>query len=130
MSYVFDGSTPIYLQLIQLFSREIATGERSSGEKVDPVRELAVRYGVNPNTMQRALAAMESEGLMYSERTRGRFVTEDAERVRAVRRELAGKVLQDFVVQMKELRFTLGEAVDQVEQNWEVDHESHQHAQQ
>ncbi len=125
MAYHFDANTPIYLQLIRIFQREIATGIRKPGEKVDPVRDLALQYGVNPNTMQRALAAMESEELMYSNRTKGRFVTENHERVAQIRRELAEQVLQEFIAQMKELQFTATEAVVQVEQNWEVQHESH-----
>lgn len=120
MSFHFDPNTPIYLQLIEIFSKEIASEMRKPGEKVDPVRELAIQYGVNPNTMQRALAAMESEGLMYSDRTRGRFVTEDAGKVLSTRQELAEKVLLNFIEQMKELHFNKKDALKKIDEYWEA----------
>ncbi len=118
MTYDFDDNTPIYLQLIEIFSKAIATGVIQPGEKMDTVRDLAVSYGVNPNTMQRALAAMEADGLLYSERTKGRFVTEDREKIRALREILAKEVLKSFIHQMKELDFTPEDAILQIEKNW------------
>lgn len=52
-------------------------GEYPPGSRVPPVRDLAREAGVNPNTMQKALQELEREGVMYSNRTAGRFVTED-----------------------------------------------------
>ena len=125
MEWHFDDNMPIYTQLVYQIKFAIVSGELSPGERMAGVRDLAADAGVNPNTMQRALAAMESEELMYSNRTKGRFVTENHERVAQIRRELAEQVLQEFIAQMKELQFTATEAVVQVEQNWEVQHESH-----
>ena len=74
----FNGGLPIYSQIVELFKRRIASGELGPGDKVAAVRDLAVDLGVNPNTMQKALAALEQEGLLYTERTSGRYVTNDA----------------------------------------------------
>jgi DNA-binding transcriptional regulator YhcF (GntR family) len=77
----FDTSSPIWVQLVGDFSRRIVTGEWPAGGRIPGVREIAVDVGVNPNTVQRALAEMEREGLCRSERTAGRFVTDDMQRI-------------------------------------------------
>ncbi|GMA41019.1 GntR family transcriptional regulator [Mobilicoccus caccae] len=73
----FDPARPIWHQLIHEFSRRIVTGEWSPGGRIGGVRELAGELGVNPNTVQRALSELERDGLCRSERTAGRFVTDD-----------------------------------------------------
>jgi DNA-binding transcriptional regulator YhcF (GntR family) len=73
----FDANRPIFKQIISDFKRKLASGSLKSGERVPPVRELALEYGVNPNTMQKALSELEREGLLRSERTSGRSVTAD-----------------------------------------------------
>ena len=86
---VYDTNVPIYLQLIEKIQRMIVTGEWRAGERIPAVRELALAFGVNPNTMQRALAELERDGLLYSERTSGRFVTEDQAHILRLRDSLA-----------------------------------------
>ena len=71
---VYDTNVPIYLQLIEKIQRMIVTGEWRAGERIPAVRELALAFGVNPNTMQRALAELERDGLLFSERTTGRYI--------------------------------------------------------
>jgi DNA-binding transcriptional regulator YhcF (GntR family) len=61
------------------------------------VRELAMQAGVNPNTMQRALAQMEEQGLLYTQRTAGRFVTEDVSVIRQARQRLAVQQAEQFL---------------------------------
>ena len=77
MQWNFDGNAPIYTQLVDQIKLGIVSGEWIPGQRVPAVRELAVEAGVNPNTMQRALQELERQGLMFSQRTSGRFVTED-----------------------------------------------------
>lgn len=83
----YDTAVPIYLQIIERIEQKLVTGEWRAGERVPAVRELAAEFGVNPNTMQRALAELERNGLVYSERTAGRFVTPDEQRIRRLRGE-------------------------------------------
>ena len=79
MKWKFTGDIPIYLQIMEQMKEQIATGTWKPGEKLPSVRELAVQAGVNPNTMQKALAELEREGMLYSQRTAGRFVSENEE---------------------------------------------------
>ena len=71
----FDANKPIYLQIVDNIKDRIINGDYSPGEKLPSVRDFAAQMAVNPNTMQRALAQLESEGLIYTERTNGRFVS-------------------------------------------------------
>jgi len=101
----FDSNTPIYLQLMRLFTIRIAGGAWSPGERVMSVRDLAVEFRVNPNTVQRALAELERDGLVYTERTSGRFITNDLDRIREARKSIADQKVSDFVRQMRQLGY-------------------------
>lgn len=105
MNPTFDSKTPIYLQLIEQFEREIVSGARQPGSKVESVRELAAQMEVNPNTMQRALTELEREGLLYTERTAGRFITQDAGRIAKVRRQSARRQIAAFLDAMRNLGY-------------------------
>ena len=76
MTWSFDDKLPIYLQIIRILKSDLARGKYQPGEKLPAVRELALSAGVNPNTMQKALAELERDGLLKSQRTSGRFVTD------------------------------------------------------
>lgn len=106
MTWSFSNDLPIYTQLVGQIKTGIATGAFSPGERLPSVRDLATEAGVNPNTMQRALSQLESEGLMYSQRTAGRYVTEDQERISGARRELAQQHIAQFIRAMDGLRFS------------------------
>ena len=89
MEWNFKNGIPIYSQIIDEMTMRIASGEYTPGDKLPSVRDLALDAGVNPNTMQRALAELERRGLVYSERTSGRFVTEDESVLEGLHEELA-----------------------------------------
>ena len=78
---IAGGSSDLSTACREKLTEQIVSGQLAAGEKVPPVRELAAQAGVNPNTMQRALAEMEREGLMFTNRTSGRYVTEDREMI-------------------------------------------------
>ena len=82
MSVDFKDNVPIYLQIMQDIKKQIAAGKLHEKDKVSSVRELALYYGVNPNTVQKALSELEREGLMKSERTLGRFISIDDEKIK------------------------------------------------
>ncbi|MDD3958867.1 MAG: GntR family transcriptional regulator [Oscillospiraceae bacterium] len=105
MTEILDGKTPIYVQLVEIFKVRIANGSWPIGTKMDTVRDLAVRYQVNPNTVQRALSELEREGLVYAERTSGRYITSDAEKVKTARADLASLRIREFTEQMTLLGF-------------------------
>ncbi len=89
MPWAFNETQPIYQQIISAVKSNIASGRYAPGEKLPSVRDLALEAGVNPNTMQRALSELEREGLVYSQRTAGRFITDDRQLLQNLSRELA-----------------------------------------
>lgn len=104
-----NESMPIYMQIMDRIRAAVVSGELAPGEKVLPVREMAEQFGVNPNTMQRALSELEREGLLASERTSGRFVTRDTEIIAKTRSEEAEKVVQEFLQKMDNLGFSMAD---------------------
>ena len=103
MEWQFRNDQPIYTQLTVRLSQAIITGEFQPGERLPSVRDLAVETGVNPNTMQRALAELEREGLVYSQRTAGRFVTENVHMIENAKFRLADRCVEEFLAEMAKL---------------------------
>ena len=89
MNWNFTNDRPIYLQLIEQLEREIASGALKPGSWMPPVRELAGKMGISPNTVQRAMYEMERSGLLISRGTEGKTVTEDTVRIESIRQDLA-----------------------------------------
>lgn len=116
MPWEFREDAPIYTQLIAQIQQRIVGGQLSAGARLPSVRDLAAEAGVNPNTMQRALTELEREGLVHSQRTAGRFVTEDAARIRQLREELARQQVKDFLEGMFQLGFRRAEILALIEQ--------------
>ena len=103
MSWKFDDSTPIYIQLIELIKHMIVNGTYKEGEKLPAVRDLAIEAGVNPNTIQRAFSDLERQGLVKSDRTNGRYVTDDKDLIQNLREELSFKYVNELFFNLKEL---------------------------
>lgn len=112
MEWRLAADAPIYSQLAEQMRLSIVSGEYAPGERLPPVRELALSAGVNPNTMQRAMTELEREGLVFPQRTAGRFVTEDAELIAQARREIARVKAEAFLEAMRSLGYTSGEILD------------------
>lgn len=110
MDYFFDNEKPIYIQIIEKLKAEIISGRLKQGERLPSVRELAVIARVNPNTMQKALAELENEGLVYTERTNGKFVTTNKELITKIQKELAKDKAINFLIDMKNIGITEKEA--------------------
>ena len=97
----FDASRPIYAQLVERLKAKILAGLYPPGGHLDSVRDLAAAAGVNPNTMQRALAQLETEGLVRTERTAGRYVTEDTTLIEQLRADTARELTAEFLEKMR-----------------------------
>ena len=102
----FKDGIPIWTQIIDTIRQKIVRGDWPPGSKVPAVRELALEAGVNPNTMQRALSEMERDGLLYSERTSGRCVTENEEILKELRETLCQEAVQELLAQLRQLGLT------------------------
>lgn len=109
MSWTLDNDHPIYLQLMERIQRDIIAGVYQPGDKLPSVRDLALEAAVNPNTMQKALSELERSGLVYSQRTSGRFITEDTEMLTQMKKELATEHIQEFFQKMEQLGFSRAE---------------------
>ncbi|MBQ8781535.1 MAG: GntR family transcriptional regulator [Oscillospiraceae bacterium] len=114
MPWIFNDNTPIYQQIMEHIKLSIAVGEYKAGDKLMAVRELAAEAQVNPNTMQKALSELEREGLLRSQRTSGRFITEDGEMISSLRSSLAREHIDWYINKMKQLGFTPEDAVEQL----------------
>lgn len=125
MKWLFSNDAPIYAQLVEQIKVGVVTGVFPPGERLPSVRELATEAGVNPNTMQRAFAELERDGLVYSQRTAGRFVTEDQAMIQQVKRSLAERHIKTFLEAMDRLGFQREEVLSLLRQETgkEADHE-------
>lgn len=115
MAWKFDNNFPIYIQIANTIKLQIVMHQLNSGDKLPTVRDLAEIAGVNPNTVQRALSDLESEGFVYSVRTTGRFVTDNLDLIQKTRVSLAKDELENFVTNMLDLGFEQEELVQQLE---------------
>lgn len=116
MEWDIRNDQPIYTQLIQQVTLAILSGTFPCGGRLPPVREMAAEAGVNPNTMQRALAQLETEGLVRTERTSGRYVTEDTKLIEQLRTEAARKLAEEFLVKMRGIGYSPARAAALLEQ--------------
>ena len=105
MSWDLKSDRPIYLHLIEQIEIKICSGIFAPGSKLPSVRELAQEAAVNPNTMQKALSMLEENGLLYTNRTSGRFITEDAKMIQQAKHKLAQDQISEFIEKMKSLGF-------------------------
>ncbi len=112
MAWDLDADRPIYAQLVERIQMQIVSGQYPAGGKLPSVRELAAVAAVNPNTMQKAFAELERSGLIITQRTNGRTVTEDQQKIRDIKEALAQEHVNNFFTKMKELGYTEQEAVD------------------
>ena len=108
----FDMSRPIYAQIVERLKAKILAGVYPPGGHLDSVRDMAAAAGVNPNTMQRALAQLEQDGLAFADRTAGRLVTEDTSVLDAVRRAQARVLIEHYYDSMAELGYARTEAAE------------------
>ena len=122
MQWKLSDDRPIYVQLMETITAAIASGTLAAGSRLPSVREMAAQAGVNPNTMQRALAELERDGLLYSQRTAGRFVTDQSDRNTQKRKELAMQQIRIFLSSMKEMGYTSEQTLNLIQQAVKEEH--------
>ena len=114
MDAVFNNSVPIYLQIVSEIKKQIVSGKLIPGERIPSVRELALTYKVNPNTMQKALIELEENGLIKTERTNGKFVTEDENIIKKKKNDYADNLTQNYLSEMISLGITKQEIKERI----------------
>ena len=112
----FDRDRPIFRQIAEHLRSDIAGGRYSAGERLPSVREFALEIGVNPNTVQRALAMLESEGILETRRGDGRYVCGGDNVRHHLTESMSSELCRQFIVQMRALGFDNGMIVEEVRQ--------------
>ena len=112
MNFIFEMDRPIYIQLVDQLKLYIITGELKVGTRIPSVRDYALQAKVNPNTMQKALTELESESLIYTERTNGKFVTTDVKLIEKLQEKFAQKAVKEYFVAMEKLGIQKEKAID------------------
>ena len=119
MEWKFRSDLPIYSQLVEQIKLGIVSGKLLPGERLMSVRDMATEAGVNPNTMQRALQELERDGMVYSQRTAGRFVTENMQVIERAKKKFAEEQIRGFLEAMKKLGYQREEILALLEEKEE-----------
>lgn len=111
MDFTFDNNIPIYIQLLEYIKIYIISGTFKCGEKLPSVRDFAIIFKVNPNTMQKALIELEEQGLIYTERTNGKYVTKDEKIIEKLKDEYALTLAKSYLEGMKRIGFSKADSI-------------------
>lgn len=115
MAWHLENDRPIYTQLLEQIRLRIISGGYTAGSRLPSVRELASEASVNPNTMQKALSELEQKGLIHSQRTAGRYVTEDRTMIEQVKKEIAAEKIKEFIQTMNSLGLGPNDTLELIE---------------
>ena len=121
MAWELDSDRPIFLQIVERIQMDIVSGKYAPGDKLPSVRDLAAEASVNPNTMQKTFTELERTGLVYSQRTSGRFITEDINMIEELKSSLAKKKINEFLDLMQKLGFKNEEILSLMNQTMKGD---------
>ena len=105
MPWNLNSDRPIFLQIVERIQTDIISGKYKPGDKLPSVRDLASEASVNPNTMQKAFSELERTGLVYTQRTAGRFITEDKTMLRKMKEQQASRQIKEFIEKMRQLGY-------------------------
>ena len=116
MDFAFDNNIPIYIQVLEYMKIYLISGAFKCGEKLPSVRDFSATFKVNPNTMQKALAELESMNLIYTERTNGKFVTKDEKLIEKLKDEYALTLAKSYFQGMKKIGLGKADSIRYLEE--------------
>ena len=116
MAWKFSSNSPVYLQIANRIKTAVLSGKYPAGEQIPSVRQLAQEAAVNPNTVQHAFNELENEGVIISQGTLGRFVTDNAETIERCRKEMAQKIVKDFLSDLGALSIDKEQAINLIKE--------------
>lgn len=116
MAWHFSSDKPVYIQIAERITKSVLSGEYKPGEQIPTVRQLALQAAVNPNTVQHAFAELENDGIIISKGTAGRFVTENVYIIEQCRRNIAEKIVKDFVKNINQLSLSKEQVIAMIEE--------------
>ncbi len=114
MSWDFSNDRPIFQQIADIIVKDVVSGRYKPGEKLPPVRDLAITAGVNPNTMQKAFIEAESRGIITTRRGDGRYVSLDTQLIERISQELLHEMTRRFILSATEMGFSADEIINVV----------------
>lgn len=112
----FQSTQPIYLQIMERIKKEIVSEVLLPKQQLPTVRDLAIQYQVNPNTVQRALSELERLSLVKSDRTVGRFVSDDLDLIQSLRQQMIMEKVETFVDEIEQLKVSQEESINYINQ--------------
>lgn len=115
----FNAALPIYWQVVTMIKQDIVAGALQLGAKMPSVRDLALQYTINPNTASRVYKELENEGICFTRRGMGTFVTEEKEKVKQLKEEMANELMEQFLDGMKQLGISEEEAILMIKERTE-----------
>jgi GntR family transcriptional regulator len=116
MTLKFDENLPIYIQIMDYIKKKVIIGEIKEGDKLPSVRELSSELKVNPNTISRVYQELERDGLTYTQRGMGTFITEDKDVLFSLKKTIAKDIVSKFIYQIRELHFDKEEILTLLEE--------------
>ena len=114
MNYTFNNEIPIYIQIAEIITKEISSGILKPGSKIPSVREYALKLKANPNTVSRALFILEQKKLIHTDRTNGKYVTNDLEIIKEYRKDVFEKKIDDFLIDLKLMGYSKEEILNKI----------------
>lgn len=114
MSCVFSNDKPIFLQLADMIKSDIISGKMKASDKLESVRELAFKYSINPNTVQKSLQVLENEGLIITDRTNGKFIADNIKQIATERKKTIDYEIRLFINKMQGFGLSLKEIKEQI----------------
>lgn len=112
MKYQFSNNLPIYKQIIDKIKFDIISKKIMPGEKLLSIRDYSESFGVTQNTVQKALTTLEQEELIYTERTNGKFITQDVKKIDNMKEKIACKKINQFLQDMKNMGYTKSDIIN------------------
>lgn len=116
MAWSFSSDKLIYMQIAERITLSVISGEYPPGTQIPSVRQLALEAAVNPNTVQHAFTELESEGIIISKGTVGRYVTDDISVIENCRKKCAEQAVKAFSESIKSLNLSKGEITKMLEE--------------
>lgn len=99
----FDNNMPIYIQVVNRIKQDLVTKKLNVGDKMPSTRDFAIELGLNLNTVARVYKELENEGVVFTKRGLGTFVTESEEKVAIIRSDMARELLSNFIKGMRNI---------------------------
>ena len=116
MIYNFNNEVPIYLQIVDIITNDISSGKLKPGQKLLSVREYAMYFKANPNTICKALSILEDKKLIYTERTNGKYVSNNLDIINKHKEEIFEEKINDFLNDLYNMGYTKEDIINKIKE--------------